>query len=75
MLISYFNVDFQTLTLCLQFHFIRKDLVMRTVKVPCTAPNNVAGDAALPPDDGYSWRKYGQKYILGAKYPRYYILL
>jgi len=22
------------------------------------------------PDDGYSWRKYGQKEILGAKHPR-----
>ncbi|KAA8528252.1 hypothetical protein F0562_035497 [Nyssa sinensis] len=25
-----------------------------------------------PIDDGYSWRKYGQKDILGAKYPRSY---
>ncbi|XVF13000.1 hypothetical protein REPUB_Repub08aG0169300 [Reevesia pubescens] len=25
-----------------------------------------------PYDDGYSWRKYGQKDILGAKYPRSY---
>lgn len=25
-----------------------------------------------PGDDGYSWRKYGQKDILGAKYPRSY---
>jgi hypothetical protein len=24
-----------------------------------------------PDDDGYSWQKYGQKDILGAKYPRY----
>jgi len=24
-----------------------------------------------PLDDGYSWRKYGQKDILGAMYPRY----
>jgi WRKY DNA -binding domain len=23
-----------------------------------------------PLEDGYSWRKYGQKDILGAKYPR-----
>lgn len=23
------------------------------------------------PDDGYSWRKYGQKDILGAKFPRF----
>ncbi|KAK4354016.1 hypothetical protein RND71_026210 [Anisodus tanguticus] len=26
----------------------------------------------VPPEDGYSWRKYGQKDILGAKYPREY---
>ncbi|XP_052481549.1 uncharacterized protein LOC105764736 isoform X11 [Gossypium raimondii] len=26
----------------------------------------------LAPDDGFCWRKYGQKDILGAKYPRYY---
>ncbi|CAN6482749.1 unnamed protein product [Victoria cruziana] len=26
----------------------------------------------MPLDDGYSWRKYGQKDILGAKYPRGY---
>ncbi|KAL2468739.1 putative WRKY transcription factor 53 [Forsythia ovata] len=25
-----------------------------------------------PTDDGYNWRKYGQKDILGAKYPRSY---
>ncbi|XP_009793241.1 probable WRKY transcription factor 41 [Nicotiana sylvestris] len=26
----------------------------------------------VPPEDGYSWRKYGHKYILGAKHPREY---
>ncbi|XP_060213348.1 probable WRKY transcription factor 41 [Lycium barbarum] len=26
----------------------------------------------VPPEDGYSWRKYGQKHILRAKYPREY---
>ncbi|KAK4352926.1 hypothetical protein RND71_028444 [Anisodus tanguticus] len=26
----------------------------------------------VPPRDGYSWRKYGQKHILGVKYPREY---
>jgi len=26
-----------------------------------------------PLDDGYSWRKYGQKDILGAAHPRYII--
>ncbi|KAI0496323.1 hypothetical protein KFK09_022639 [Dendrobium nobile] len=28
--------------------------------------------ADMPPDDGHSWRKYGQKDILGAKHPRSY---
>lgn len=28
-----------------------------------------------PGDDGYSWRKYGQKDILGAKYPRFILSL
>ncbi|XP_009587235.1 probable WRKY transcription factor 41 isoform X1 [Nicotiana tomentosiformis] len=28
--------------------------------------------AEVPPEDGYSWRKYGQKHILGANYPREY---
>ncbi|KAK3420734.1 hypothetical protein EUGRSUZ_J02653, partial [Eucalyptus grandis] len=27
---------------------------------------------APTPDDGFSWRKYGQKEILGSKYPRDY---
>ncbi|KAH0756424.1 hypothetical protein KY290_026694 [Solanum tuberosum] len=26
----------------------------------------------VPPEDGLSWRKYGQKFILGSKYPREY---
>ncbi|KAH0670000.1 hypothetical protein KY289_024493 [Solanum tuberosum] len=26
----------------------------------------------VPPEDGFNWRKYGQKLILGAKYPREY---
>ncbi|KAJ1426210.1 WRKY domain [Sesbania bispinosa] len=30
------------------------------------------GVEEVPPDDGYSWRKYGQKDILGSKYPRSY---
>lgn len=28
------------------------------------------GNVDLPPEDGYTWRKYGQKEILGSKYPR-----
>jgi len=32
----------------------------------------VSCDSGLegPQEDGYNWRKYGQKDILGAKYPR-----
>ncbi|KAL2558431.1 WRKY transcription factor 55 [Forsythia ovata] len=30
------------------------------------------GNLDLPPEDGYTWRKYGQKEIFGSKYPRSY---
>ncbi|KAG1371490.1 WRKY transcription factor 55 [Cocos nucifera] len=30
------------------------------------------GNMELPPDDGYTWRKYGQKDILGSRFPRSY---
>ncbi|KAL2541860.1 WRKY transcription factor 55 [Abeliophyllum distichum] len=30
------------------------------------------GNLDLPPEDGYTWRKYGQKDIFGSKYPRSY---
>ncbi|BAH93077.1 WRKY transcription factor 55 [Oryza sativa Japonica Group] len=30
------------------------------------------GNTEQPPDDGYTWRKYGQKDILGSRYPRSY---
>ncbi|KAL6644320.1 hypothetical protein ACP70R_015928 [Stipagrostis hirtigluma subsp. patula] len=33
---------------------------------------SAAGGAEGPADDGHSWRKYGQKDILGAKHPRGY---
>ncbi|KAM0944494.1 putative transcription factor WRKY family [Dioscorea sansibarensis] len=33
---------------------------------------NPGGGIEAPLDDGYSWRKYGQKDILGAKHPRGY---
>lgn len=33
------------------------------------------GNTEIPPDDGYTWRKYGQKDILGSKFPRYYLYL
>ncbi|XP_062180778.1 probable WRKY transcription factor 47 [Phragmites australis] len=39
-----------------------------TVMVPAQR----TGNTELPPDDGYTWRKYGQKDILGSRYPRSY---
>ncbi|CAA7028824.1 unnamed protein product [Microthlaspi erraticum] len=30
------------------------------------------GNTDLPPDDNHTWRKYGQKEILGSRYPRAY---
>lgn len=44
----------------------RKTLARRTEYVQARSGEEV------PPEDGYSWRKYGQKPILGAKYPREY---
>ncbi|XP_071723244.1 WRKY transcription factor 55-like [Rutidosis leptorrhynchoides] len=40
----------------------------RTVTLP--APQH--GNTDLPPEDGFTWRKYGQKEILGCKFPRGY---
>uniref|UniRef100_A0ACD5W6R9 Uncharacterized protein n=1 Tax=Avena sativa TaxID=4498 RepID=A0ACD5W6R9_AVESA len=40
----------------------------QTVMVPAQR----TGNTELPPDDGYTWRKYGQKDILGSRYPRSY---
>ncbi|CAH1438826.1 unnamed protein product [Lactuca virosa] len=30
------------------------------------------GNTEVPPEDGYTWRKYGQKEILGSRFPRGY---
>ncbi|KAF5734773.1 WRKY transcription factor 53 family protein [Tripterygium wilfordii] len=46
----------------------RKTLPKWTSQVKVSSENGLEG----PHDDGYSWRKYGQKDILGAKYPRSY---
>ncbi|EXC02925.1 putative WRKY transcription factor 41 [Morus notabilis] len=46
----------------------RKVLPRWTDQVRVSSENGLEG----PQDDGYSWRKYGQKDILGAKYPRSY---
>ncbi|GAB4857522.1 WRKY Transcription Factor [Ancistrocladus abbreviatus] len=46
----------------------RKLTTMWTKQVKVTLENGIEGTLA----DGYSWRKYGQKDILGSKYPRSY---
>ncbi|CAN4127249.1 unnamed protein product [Withania somnifera] len=46
----------------------RKQMPSWSEQVRVSAANGYEG----PTDDGYSWRKYGQKDILGAKYPRSY---
>nr|QCV57278.1 WRKY transcription factor [Fagopyrum tataricum] len=46
----------------------RKSASTWTKQVKMNPENGLDG----PPDDGYSWRKYGQKDILGAKNPRSY---
>ncbi|PHT44944.1 WRKY transcription factor 55 [Capsicum baccatum] len=57
---------------CLQFGRNRDvviemgDTDRRTVRV--AAPR--MGNLELPPEDGYTWRKYGQKEILGSRFPR-----
>ncbi|CAN6217354.1 unnamed protein product [Urochloa humidicola] len=43
-----------------------------TGKVKNQVRVSAAGGSDIPSDDGHSWRKYGQKEILGAKYPRGY---
>lgn len=46
----------------------RKTLHKWTAQVRLTPA--AAGGIEGPVDDGHSWRKYGQKHILGAKHPR-----
>ncbi|XP_039070822.1 WRKY transcription factor 55-like isoform X2 [Hibiscus syriacus] len=50
-------------------HTSRKDgEEKRTMREP--APQ--IGNTDVPPEDNYTWRKYGQKEILGSRYPRAY---
>ncbi|XP_057520275.1 probable WRKY transcription factor 30 [Amaranthus tricolor] len=39
-------------------------------RIRVSAPQ--CGNLEMPPDDNFTWRKYGQKQILNAKYPRSY---
>ncbi|KAH9288998.1 hypothetical protein KI387_033115, partial [Taxus chinensis] len=48
----------------------RKSKQRWTVKVRAAITSETGPDG--PPDDGYSWRKYGQKDILGFQHPRSY---
>ncbi|KAJ7959523.1 WRKY transcription factor 55 [Quillaja saponaria] len=45
----------------------KRDVEKGTIVVP--APQ--FGNTETPPDDGFSWRKYGQKGILGSRFPRF----
>ncbi|KAI3704984.1 hypothetical protein L1987_75214 [Smallanthus sonchifolius] len=46
----------------------RHEVDRRTIRMP--APS--MGNTEVPPEDGYTWRKYGQKEILGSRFPRSY---
>ncbi|XP_074354088.1 WRKY transcription factor 55-like isoform X3 [Apium graveolens] len=44
----------------------KDDADKRSIRVP--APQ--MGNTEIPPEDGFTWRKYGQKEILGSRFPR-----
>ncbi|XP_074263386.1 putative WRKY transcription factor 41 [Silene latifolia] len=50
----------------------RRKMMPRWTKTVQISPDKVFNGLEGPLDDGYSWRKYGQKGILGAKFPRGY---
>ncbi|KAL4368353.1 hypothetical protein GQ457_05G023370 [Hibiscus cannabinus] len=41
-------------------------------KFTIRGPAPQMGNTDVPPEDNYTWRKYGQKEILGSRYPRAY---
>jgi hypothetical protein len=53
----------------------RKVLEKRKHQVRVSSAAGGGRPAENPVDDGHSWRKYGQKEILGAKNPRFVALL
>ncbi|CAN1151428.1 WRKY transcription factor 55 [Linum perenne] len=46
----------------------RDEAERRTIRVPVPR----MGNTEIPPEDGFTWRKYGQKEILGSRFPRGY---
>lgn len=46
----------------------RRDIGGTIIRMPALR----TGNSEIPPDDGYTWRKYGQKDILGSRFPRSY---
>ncbi|KAL2526846.1 WRKY transcription factor 55 [Abeliophyllum distichum] len=52
-----------------QRHRRRKNEADKIVK---RVPAPQMGNLDLPPEDGFTWRKYGQKEILGCRHPRSY---
>ncbi|CAI0552279.1 unnamed protein product, partial [Linum tenue] len=46
----------------------RDEIERRTIRVPVPR----IGNTEVPPEDGFTWRKYGQKEILGSRFPRGY---
>lgn len=53
--------------LMMHFYSRKEEAEKRTVMVSAV---HQFGNTDVPPDDGYTWRKYGQKEILGSSYPR-----
>ena len=53
--------------ICFEILFCRKATKRWTHQVRVNPATGLEGTL----DDGFSWRKYGQKDILGAKHPRY----
>ncbi|KAF5467540.1 hypothetical protein F2P56_017357 [Juglans regia] len=48
----------------------RKDDGERRTVIKVAAPR--VGNTEIPPEDDFTWRKYGQKEILGSRFPRSY---